>query len=324
MPVYTPQELQGFIPRALLYKLPQIYERKIRPYVFEDGTLLPQTGDLPMGAKTIALELTEQRGQAAIIAGGETDIPLVDVSITEEEYPVVTLAAGFRYTDFELDAWNYASSNTTQLITNIRERRMINMVRAIKEASNRLGGYGDPRYNMTGLLNNPIVPVITSSFTPYHSSVIADDLINWISTAYTQVITGDFLVFCPNVLYVSVPLHTKLITTYRYTAGDANVKKLLLENLGAYGLKDIRPLVELQAGQLEAYGIHPVGTNEERIVFNYLHPTDGFFRKFTPYRNTEPQHLNVEWRVFAYQSVSTVLNEYPTGVLYLDYSNSTS
>lgn len=305
-----------FLQRYLEYRLPGIFERKHRELVFDNGMYLPQTGDLPPGANDIVSELEDARGEAAIIADDTDDIPLVDVKISEDKNPVVRIADGFKYSDREIEAALYAASNG-QRITNLRERRMINAVRAINIKSHLLGAYGDAAHGVSGILNNPNVPVVNSSTNLYDPATTPDQILAFFSDRFSAIRTSTYLTAAPNVVLVPDKLHTRLITAYRNTASDSSIKQLILTALSSLGLRDIRPINEASSAELERFGVHAPETNKDRLVFYNLGP-DGFMRKFTPYRQTEPERRALAYYVFLVKYVSSVINEYPEESLYVD------
>jgi len=304
--------------RFLEYKIPTVFERQERELVFDNGMLLPQSGDLPFGATDVVAELVDRRGEAKIIASGDNDIPLVDVKVTEDKYPVVRLAAGFRYEESELEAATFAESNG-QIITNLKDRRMIAARRVIDEKSHILGAFGDVPHNMYGLLNNPNVPVLNLSTGPHSNGYTADQMIQFVTTSYDTIVTNTLLVAKPDIILLPYRTYSLLNTTYRSSPSDLTVLQHILNILTPLGLRAIKPVNELTSEQLVKYGAQASGTNKYRMVLYKLDPFFGFNRQFTPYKQSIPEYRKMGYETYMIKSVSSVLNEYPNNALYVDY-----
>lgn len=115
------------------------------------GDWLPISNELNPGAETYSYRIMTAVGEAAILANGADDIPLVSAYVEKRVGEVHTIVNGYEYTVEDIEAAQFANmALDSTLATNARE---------IMEAkADQICFEGDPDYNLLGILNQPNVP----------------------------------------------------------------------------------------------------------------------------------------------------------------------
>ncbi len=116
---------------------------------------IPISMDTPAGAETIKQAVYDLIGSAKIIADGATDIPRVDVSLSEVDIPVRVVADSFVITLRNIE--NGLLSGMP--ITDKKQRAAIRMMDV---ELNRILLEGDDKYGLVGILSNPYFPKIAN------------------------------------------------------------------------------------------------------------------------------------------------------------------
>ena len=316
----TVQQGLYFLEPFLRYNLPIFYARRSRDLVWSDGALLPQVGDLPWGAQEVAVELIDWKGEAQIVASEDGDVPFSDIRISRDIFRVVTIASALRYKLSEIEAAQFAQQNG-QIVTNIVEQKTLAAKRVMDELSNKLAAFGNAGYGIQGILNNPSVPVVTSSFKPYASASTPQQLVDWVLDQWATIITNTQLVEQPNRLVVTFHLYNILLQTILSTTTGITVLEQILRVGALLGLEKITYVNELQTDELIAAGVYSSGTTTERMLVYKLDPTYSFFRRISSYKTSEPEYRKEGFDIYMRQKVSSVYNPFPESSSYIDYAN---
>lgn len=300
-----------FLARQLEQRLPQIYEQRYPDLWAVNGEIIPSTGDLEEGADTIVAEFIETMGEAAFMSDQADDIPMVDVAIGEDKYPVLAPITAFSYTVMQLNAAIKAGRN----LTTIKE---MSAKRAIDEKGHKFAVYGSTKHKAPGLLNNTAVPLVDSTFDADAPGVTADDLVDFFATQLNKVATSSQQVEAVDTILVSDNLRKQLVTK-RLAGTSDSALTYLLNNYGTATGGSLRRIIaknELTPALLAQYGVRPDAT-KERIVFMPSNP-NAVQRHFSLMTMMEPQLHGTKFLVPCYNYVSPTIFHYPGSCLYVD------
>jgi len=240
------------------YRFPQ--------YPFENGTLIPTTGDLPPGKDEVgALFMGGNLGEEAILlAPGAADIPLTPVRLTTDNYPVVMAAKGYAI------QWQEARTQEALKIRQLVETRKIDIVRSeIAKRLNRFGAIGEPVLGYTGLYNNPNVSVTVSSFNP-NTATYSQWVEFLIDTILSAGLSADGeTVLEPDTILLSQRMRVLASRIMNPQNGDVSALDAAIEQLGASAAGNAASFIRSPFSSsdiLERYRVFTPGTNRDRIV----------------------------------------------------------
>lgn len=249
-----------YLHRFLQQKISRVLFRRFPELALESGKAFSIKYDLQVGANTLTQDVMEWVGKASVLADEAFDIPLVDVSMTEDEYRVITIAAGFHYTQDQLNA---AQFNGTPL----RDRKMFIARRVIAEKMNSIYAYGLANNGFTGFFNNPNVPVVNSTFDAYTiNTALADNLTSFFLDEVARIYSSSLMTEKPSRWIIPVMLMNQLIKI-RLENQNLNVYQYILAALKQYnpGFEFIA-MNEVNSAFMEANGVHAAGLNKDRLV----------------------------------------------------------
>jgi hypothetical protein len=246
--------------------------RRLLP--FYSGNIIPTMTDLAPGARTMVQDQVLEYGEAQLMAPDADDIPLVEVTSTENEYRIVMPVAGFAVTYSETLAQGRAAANGIQY--NPRDIKMTAATRVIEEKCSDVAAFGSTDLNFTGMVNNASVTLNDSSFDPFDAGSTADDIADWFLGEIGSIAVNTNTVEYPTAALISTSLRNLMVRRRMPDSGD-NILSYVLRtqreatNSQQQGIKDIFALPELESAKLEAAGAQSSGTNKDRIV---LYPYD--------------------------------------------------
>lgn len=316
----------GFLRRQLEHQIQQIRKTQFPELHFSDGRFIPSIGDLPPGVADVSRETLTHTGEAAVISGGTTTIPLADAGVSEESFPVLYVAAAHSFTKQDLDSQDMASKNPQYSTrVNVISERETAAVKAVAQKAERLTAFGDPALNFPGFVNHPEIEVLDDGFDPFDTadtSVTDREILSYFVRKVGEVMSNTNMVESPSFMVVGVDLWVRLCSIEN-TAANAVLLDLLMKQLGKLGIMDIQPSWQLGQKSLEANGVHPEGTGKGRCLIYPLsersltrHTLSGV------YEFAEPEGPNnMRWQVPLYTVFSPVLVHYPQSCLFVDYAD---
>lgn len=249
-----------FLYRALEQHLPNILGRRYRELYFENGSVIPTVADLEPGAAEVVRDTVDEVGDADIIGDGAFDIPIVDISASEDRYKTFMIASGFSFTFQQERAYEFANKNTQ-----ILDRKMKLARRSIAERHNRVAAYGDARLGVTGFVNNAAVALNNSSFNP--NTATEDDLQGFFVDELKAAHRNSNNVEMPMDVLIPSGLYFQLIRK-RIPNTSMTVLTYIKEALSQEGVNfNIMKCLECDSANLEARGVQASGTNKDRIIF---------------------------------------------------------
>lgn len=263
----------AYLHRALQQRLTQVLRRRLRNLHFEDGSLIPTVPDLEPGAREIVQDQVLEYGEAKLTAADADDVPLIEVSTSENTFRVVMAVAGFSISFQEERAMSLAAKNGRNY--QIRDTKMSGARRVIAERINKVAAYGDTALNFTGMINDADVTLTNSSFDPFASTTTAQDLADFVLEELENVATDSNNVEFPTDLLTSTEF---MFLLKRRQMPDSGIPVLDYiidvqnERNNPSGIKRLRGLQELRSANLEASGVQSSGTNKDRFVLYPLDP----------------------------------------------------
>lgn len=296
----------------LTQRLPGIREKMYRDLFYENGTIIPTQADLEPGAAEVIAQSMDGVGDADIISDGAFDMPLVDLSTSEDRYKVVMIASGFSFTFQQERAENFAGMFAT-----IIDRKMATARRAIAERANKMAAYGDRRINTTGFLNQPGITLNNSSFNPYTST--ADPVSDWIIGELEAFHANSNNVGSPSTAVIPSSLWFALI---RKKIGDMTLLSYIQSALSGNGMNfQLVRSDEARSADLEANGVQAGGTNKDRMVI-YVRDPDVLERHIEL-----PQLMPEEWQdrraarviIPMFSCVTPTIISHLSGMRYVDF-----
>jgi hypothetical protein len=296
----------------LVQQLPGILENRYQTLNGENGTDVPSFFDLDPGASDVVRDLLTESGEAMVGLGSESsDIPLIDVGMGEDANKILIAVAGFTVSIQEAWSWEFAGRP-------IRPLKIRTATRAIAEKINGVIYYGAPQFGVTGFVNDPNVTLELSSTNPY-TLTSADDLISFFFDPVTGIVNQTNLVEAPNVVLVPPTLHEKLLKT-RLSNTNMNVKNYILEN-STY-IQRIEPRTELRSAELEAAGVHSVGTNQDRML---VYPaTPDVLECHRLQLDVAPiEYRNMKYYSFMYAKSTGAIWKFPKAARYVQFARAT-
>lgn len=250
----------SFLYRALEQKMPEVLKRRYRDLIFENGRVVPTMADLEPGAAEIVRDTLDEVGNADILGDGAFDIPIVDVSGSEDRYKIWMIASAFSFTFQQERALDFAGNKAQ-----IEDRKQMLAKRSIAERHHRIAAYGDSRLGATGFLNNSSVVQNNSSFDP--NTATPDDLAEFFVDELKAAHTASNNVEMPMDVLVSTGLYFKLVKS-RMPDSSTSVLNYIEQALSDSDVKfSITKCQECDSAKLEAANVQPGGTNKDMVAF---------------------------------------------------------
>ncbi len=241
--------------------LTQVLERTLEvrypSLPFENGELVPTLTDLQAGTREIMYDRIAEIGDADITNDAATNIPVVELELGEDRYPVFMVASGFPVSFQQERAWNLRASNGE---TNRYQRLIGAARRAIAQRINRFTALGVANLpSFTGFLTNPVIPLDNSSFNPYTADYqLTLDFIVGLIEAQTDNFTSE----SPTEILLPLNIYRRWMS--------------LMNGLGSMSLRQqidgLYPglvswkIQELSAAQIDASGITRPSVGKDRIM----------------------------------------------------------
>lgn len=140
-----------FLRQQLEYVQNTVVEQDFPERLIISGDFIPVSYELPAGAETYSYRIMTAVGEAAILANGADDIPLVSAFVEKRTGEIKTIVDAYSYTVEDIEAAQFANMNL--------DASMGTIAREVMEAkADQLGYDGDSNHNLLGLLNHPNVP----------------------------------------------------------------------------------------------------------------------------------------------------------------------
>lgn len=150
MATYDQQGVSLWLGEQLLARATEAYEAPL-PRLSSFLLVPPSDGGAPMGATAIERSVMNLRGRAQIVGNATDDLPLADVGLIRDVYPIVMLGVHIRWTIRELRAAMMSGLP-------LEARKLDAARRAIMDGLNRLFFFGDIHAGVRGFLRSAEIP----------------------------------------------------------------------------------------------------------------------------------------------------------------------
>jgi len=131
-----------------------------------NGGLLPINTSIPEGAEEDTYDVLDSTGEAGIIGDFSDDIKTVEVSGKEYTNKIKSLADAYIYSVQDMRKDRMLGNVSRSVITN----KALAARKAVDQKIEQLLGFGDVKYGITGMFNNPNVPIDAVAATGSGSS----------------------------------------------------------------------------------------------------------------------------------------------------------
>lgn len=255
--------MANFLYEDLTQRMDKVLEPRYQTLYFENGSLIPTETDLEPGNKEIAYDQISEFGDADITGDAATNIPIVDISLEENRYPIYMVASGFPISFQEERAYNASHYHTPTL--DRFQRRMAVARKAIAQRINRYTAYGVStldRFN--GFLTNPGIPLDNNTFNIY-TATYQDALDFFVSII--ESITDNFVSMEPTEMLVPKDIYKRMMSLQN--GALSSVLKIALEDM--YPELSITKIQELEADRIDGSGFARPSAGKDRIM---LYPKD--------------------------------------------------
>ncbi|NEP10869.1 MAG: DUF2184 domain-containing protein [Symploca sp. SIO2C1] len=305
--------MPSFLYEDLTQRMEKILEPRYRTMHFENGDLIPTMVDLDPGMKEIAYDKINEFGDADLVSDAATNIPVVDISLDEDRYPIYMVAAGFPLSLQEERAYNANHYHASSL--NRFERRMAVARKAIAQRTNQFTALSVPNINFPGFLTNSLVSTDNSAFNLYTSTYqqCLDFFVDIIES-----LTDNFVTDYPTDMLVPKDVHHRMVSLEN-GLGTVNLMERL-EQL--YPDLMITKTKELEAALIDSSGITRPGAGKDRIMLYPKEPDilnrhiEEQVAQLAPEEYIRTDGLRRIYPMFS--CITPAIFDYPTDCRYID------
>lgn len=204
-----------FLSRQLDKISVQLYEQHFPEY--KGRALVPITTEpAGPGAETFSYRFLKSAGTAKIINPSAGDWPEVSTGSFEHSVRIRGIGAQYRFNFQEIRGAMMAN-------TNLRADLASAARRAIAEEENRVIMLGSPAEGLTGLLNNPFVPVLPLNYQ-INSTATPQQIIAMLSElADASLLAANSSQLSANRLVLSLPAYRYISSTLIDSANSSNI-----------------------------------------------------------------------------------------------------
>jgi hypothetical protein len=300
-------EALAFIVSQLAYTETQVFERQYTPMQYED--LIPITYEAGEWAEAVRYETVDIAGTGKRHSGKGDDIPRVDVEYGEKIMPVIPGAIGYDYTTEEL-------RKSAFLRKPLSETRQAAAIEAYRRHMNQVGLYGETAEDgeLTGLFNNPFVPVLAAPTGSWDAPATTPQLILadinaaiftvWENTAYNDQVTD--IVMAPGAF-------AQIASREKSEDSDKTILQWIMDN----------NVAKVERGQdirfRPGYGLNTAGAGGSRRMLAYTKSDTRLVMHIPmPLRFLAPQLKGLSVDIPGEYKYSGVAWRYPKSAIYVD------
>lgn len=217
-----------YFARTLEFVRQAVFKIEYNKLPLLQGEIIPIDTSIPAGADYDTYNVLDRNGSAKIIANYADDIPTNEVNATQYTNPIRVVASAYIYSvkDAENDSFAMSKGGLPQIMYKAESTR-----RSIDAQLEKLLGFGDANYKMTGLFNNPFVPLNLVAPTGTGSSTLwqdktPDQILDDISAAIVDMVDISEDQEYPTHILLSPQIFAFLTTKY---LDNVNYKKSIMQ-----------------------------------------------------------------------------------------------
>lgn len=215
-----------FFSRQLEFVQSRVYEYQYP--AFKSYIYIPINYDVPPGAEFVTATGYQSVGRARIINSYADDLPEAGILGTQLTNPVQSIGTSYRYSHQEIRAAQYANLNLSLRLAEAARRANDQLV-------NDLAITGNPLTGMTGIVNNPNVPVITVPATGVGATTewvnkSPEQILADLNLIVNSIVTNSNGVEMPDTLLMPIAQYTLIASTPRSVNSDTTILQYFLMN----------------------------------------------------------------------------------------------
>lgn len=282
---------------------PKIYDVKYRNIIFPE--VVPVDTSMPEWIDTVNYISYDAVTMGKFIAANGKDLPQSDIDANISSVPVGYAGNSYGYTLEEL-----RKSQQMRLPLDVTKARVA--YRGAQEHMQRVAWFGDASRGMTGMFNNPNIPLDNS--TVNWATATGQEMVNDMNSLLIKVWSQSANVHVPDTLLLPSDKYAIASSKRMDTGTDTTVMEFFKRNnlfrdiTG--GEIEVRPILELQTANTAGTGPRMMAyekTPDNLVMYNPI-----------PWRPLAPQPNGLRIEISAEYKISGVEFRYPGSAAYRD------
>lgn len=282
---------------------PKIYDVKYRNIIFPE--VVPVDTSMPEWIDTVNYISYDAVTMGKFIAANGKDLPQSDIDANISSVPVGYAGNSYGYTLEEL-----RKSQQMRLPLDVTKARVAH--RGAQEHMQRVAWFGDASRGMTGMFNNPNIPLDNS--TVNWATATGQEMVNDMNSLLIKVWSTSANVHVPDTLLLPSDKYAIASSKRMDTGTDTTVMEFFKRNnlfRDTTGQEiEVRPILELQTANTAGTGPRMMAyekTPDNLVMYNPI-----------PWRPLAPQPNGLRIEVSAEYKISGVEFRYPGSAAYRD------
>lgn len=282
---------------------PKIYDVKYRNIIFPE--VVPVDTSMPEWIDTVNYISYDAVTMGKFIAANGKDLPQSDIDANISSVPVGYAGNSYGYTLEEL-----RKSQQMRLPLDVTKARVA--YRGAQEHMQRVAWFGDASRGMTGMFNNPNIPLDNS--TVNWATATGQEMVNDMNSLLIKVWSQSANVHVPDTLLLPSDKYAIASSKRMDTGTDTTVMEFFKRNNLFRDITgqeiEVRPILELQTANTAGTGPRMMAyekTPDNLVMYNPI-----------PWRPLAPQPNGLRIEVSAEYKISGVEFRYPGSAAYRD------
>lgn len=282
---------------------PKIYDVKYRNIIFPE--VVPVDTSMPEWIDTVNYISYDAVTMGKFIAANGKDLPQSDIDANISSVPVGYAGNSYGYTLEEL-----RKSQQMRLPLDVTKARVA--YRGAQEHMQRVAWFGDASRGMTGMFNNPNIPLDNS--TVNWATATGQEMVNDMNSLLIKVWSTSANVHVPDTLLLPSDKYAIASSKRMDTGTDTTVMEFFKRNNLFRDITgqeiEVRPILELQTANTAGTGPRMMAyekTPDNLVMYNPI-----------PWRPLAPQANGLRIEVSAEYKISGVEFRYPGSAAYRD------
>lgn len=282
---------------------PKIYDVKYRNIIFPE--VVPVDTSMPEWIDTVNYISYDAVTMGKFIAANGKDLPQSDIDANISSVPVGYAGNSYGYTLEEL-----RKSQQMRMPLDVTKARVA--YRGAQEHMQRVAWFGDASRGMTGMFNNPNIPLDNS--TVNWATATGQEMVNDMNSLLIKVWSQSANVHVPDTLLLPSDKYAIASSKRMDTGTDTTVMEFFKRNNLFRDITgqeiEVRPILELQTANTAGTGPRMMAyekTPDNLVMYNPI-----------PWRPLAPQPNGLRIEVSAEYKISGVEFRYPGSAAYRD------
>ena len=294
---------QAFFENELAYIATKTYDRVYPSLTARQ--VFPVASNFAPWAQTVSFRSYAKMANARIVADGAIDMPIGDVAGTQVDYPVVSVGAGFNYTDLEL----IRSQKTG---TRLDEKRATAQREAIEGTIDDVAFNGDSVANLPGLFSDSDVGYGAAAVGTWVATATAAQIVSDIQKWYADYVSQCSGYETPNtVLMAPAPYARCAVTPF-----NTYTQMTILQWLQSGGIPGVNSVISCP----ECASVSAHSSYDCAVLFNRS-PDKLELKIPAELKIFSPQQRGIGYHVPMYARLSGLHIYYPKSIYVLGHLN---